>query len=332
MILPSGFSSTSYSTLANGKGWGSGWPNCSVVNQTITMKRSGQKLLVNQRVAKLFSVLLNAMEARGYLLHTPEQWSWGSECRAISGTNTPSNHSWGLAVDINAPNNPYTTGTQHDIPDWAYAMFRKYGFGLGADYSGKRDYMHVEFMGTPGDADIMTALAVAEFGDDGSLPGGGLDQNFPTTPAEETDDFDMANRSDAQIKSIVQDALRDFQQAGKDTFFAAQDNRLWKITEGDQKGRVLTLDTLIKIEEQPEPIPLSQVLLIMVARLQKLEAAIPSGDGGGAPAATQYTVVSGDTLSGIAAKTRSTVEAISAANGISDPNNINIGQVLTIPK
>jgi hypothetical protein len=68
-------------------------------------------------------------------------------------------NSWGLAVDINAPNNPYTSSGVHDIPDWAYNLFRSYGFGCGADYSGKKDWMHIEAMGTPSDMAIMTSLA-----------------------------------------------------------------------------------------------------------------------------------------------------------------------------
>lgn len=44
-----------------------------------------------------------------------------------------------------------------------------------------------------------------------------------------------------------------------------------------------------------------------------------------------YTVKSGDTLSGIAARFGTTVEAITAANGITNPRLIRVGQVLTIP-
>jgi len=184
MILPSGFSTLNYGVLASGKGWGSGWPNCSSPSTTITVARSGQRLSVHTRTATLWLTLLNAMEAGGYRCHTPEVWCWAGECRQISGTNTPSNHSWWNAVDINAPNNPYTSSGQHDIPDWVFAMFRRYGFGLGADYSGKKDWMHVEFMGTPGDADVMTALALREFGGGGSGVGSAPDKPpAPTAPS-----------------------------------------------------------------------------------------------------------------------------------------------------
>ena len=47
-------------------------------------------------------------------------------------------------------------------------------------------------------------------------------------------------------------------------------------------------------------------------------------------AGTTYTVQSGDTLSGIAAKFGTTYQAIAAKNGISNPNLIYPGQVLHI--
>lgn len=49
-----------------------------------------------------------------------------------------------------------------------------------------------------------------------------------------------------------------------------------------------------------------------------------------APAAGTYTVVSGDTLSGIAARYGTTVAALASLNGIANPNLINVGQVLRL--
>ena len=45
-----------------------------------------------------------------------------------------------------------------------------------------------------------------------------------------------------------------------------------------------------------------------------------------------YTVKSGDTLSGIANKFGTTVEALVASNGIKNKNRIYVGQVLRIPE
>jgi hypothetical protein len=174
MILPSGISTTSYGTLANGKGWGAGWRTCTAINsgQMAQFTTARSKTLIaggiHRNVVQLFGLIANEIERRGYMFHPG--WCWGASCRQIAGTNTPSNHSWGLAIDINAPTNPYTSSGQHDIPDWAFALFRQYGFGVGADYNGKKDWMHVEFMGNPSDAAIMTALAVKNIGGGGGGP------------------------------------------------------------------------------------------------------------------------------------------------------------------
>lgn len=48
-------------------------------------------------------------------------------------------------------------------------------------------------------------------------------------------------------------------------------------------------------------------------------------------ASSRYTVKSGDTLSSIASKFGSTVSKLAAANGISNPSLIRVGQVLTVP-
>lgn len=164
MIMPSGISTYSYAQLASGKGWGPGWPNCGPgPTQTVTLARSGTKLYqIHVKIARLVELIGNEIERRGYLF--VPGWCWGGQCRSIAGSNTPSNHSWFLAVDINAPKNPYTSTGQHDIPDWVYAIWRAYGFGCGADYSGKKDWMHVEAMGSPTDMAIMTQLAERAFG------------------------------------------------------------------------------------------------------------------------------------------------------------------------
>lgn len=167
MRLPSGLSTYDYSRRADSKGWGAGWPTCFVRNTgqivTVVTARSQTHFPVHRRISRLLELLLNEVERRGYIVGP--YGSWGGECRQIAGTDSPSNHSWWLAIDIRAPWNPYTSSGTHDIPDWVYALFRAYGFGVGADYTGaKKDWMHFEFMGSPEDADLMTALAERNFG------------------------------------------------------------------------------------------------------------------------------------------------------------------------
>ncbi|MGN1153144.1 MAG: LysM peptidoglycan-binding domain-containing protein, partial [Candidatus Gastranaerophilaceae bacterium] len=55
-------------------------------------------------------------------------------------------------------------------------------------------------------------------------------------------------------------------------------------------------------------------------------------NGGSSSNVIKYTVKSGDTLSGIAAKYGTTYQKIAADNGISNPNKIYPGQVLIIKK
>ncbi|HET7713816.1 MAG TPA: M15 family metallopeptidase [Patescibacteria group bacterium] len=62
-----------------------------------------------------------------------------------------SNHSWGLALDVNAPANPMTSdGVVHtNLPPNAGKIAKRYGFIWGGDYTGTRkDPMHFEFAGT----------------------------------------------------------------------------------------------------------------------------------------------------------------------------------------
>ena len=58
---------------------------------------------------------------------------------------------------------------------------------------------------------------------------------------------------------------------------------------------------------------------------------VPGGSGGSAaPSTTSYVVRRGDTLSGIAARHRTTASAIAKANGIADPHLVRIGTTLKI--
>lgn len=58
---------------------------------------------------------------------------------------------------------------------------------------------------------------------------------------------------------------------------------------------------------------------------------IPGGSGAKAPEEKTYTVQSGDTLSGIAAKYGTTYQKLASYNGIANPNLIYPGQVIKIP-
>ena len=164
---------------ADQRGWGPGWPNCqrgSVV--TVTCGAAGLRLPVRREIAPLIALLVRDLEsARGRPFRS--DWSWGFGCRAISGTTTASNHSWGLAIDLDSPENPYILAASHraahplrktfpggrvlrsTMPDDVVAIAERHGFYWGGLYRRKPDPMHFEFLETPADA-------ARRVGDDGS--------------------------------------------------------------------------------------------------------------------------------------------------------------------
>jgi hypothetical protein len=85
-------------------------------------------------------------------------WCWGWGIRRIRGsTGTWSNHSWGLAVDLNAPRWPLGSTARPPNAAAFKTVADRLMFRWGAYYDGRRDPMHLEFMGTPADARRLVA-------------------------------------------------------------------------------------------------------------------------------------------------------------------------------
>lgn len=63
--------------------------------------------------------------------------------RLIRGSGNLSNHSFGIAIDINVTGNELGK-TKGDMPKFAIAAFKRQGFKWGGDYSGRKDWMHFE--------------------------------------------------------------------------------------------------------------------------------------------------------------------------------------------
>jgi hypothetical protein len=136
-------------TNAAGRGWGQGWPADNGSKMT-TVRAGGIAVPVHAEIAPLVTWLIEQTVARGYGLRHGECWGFAN--RAIRGTKQPSNHSWGLAVDLNAPANPMTDRLVTDMPPWMPALWKSKQFRWGGDYPRRKDAMHYEFMGTPADA------------------------------------------------------------------------------------------------------------------------------------------------------------------------------------
>jgi hypothetical protein len=129
---------------------------------------------IRREVRELAALLISESHRRGYRFRDGE--CWGAVCRPVRGTEdspnpTPSNHSWGLALDFNSRTNylgrttPAVEGAViGDIPPWMPKLWADYGWRWGGNYSGRKDPMHFEFVGTPRAARRLTRKARKAFG------------------------------------------------------------------------------------------------------------------------------------------------------------------------
>ena len=148
---------------AQDRGWG---PPCQSGKMRTWVRADGLRWPVHAELRERTRILCDRTEAMGYDLKPG--WCWGYACRKVSGTNTWSNHAWGLAVDLNAPVNPYASADWHrrnargtmpfglqivcDMPEPMIAMWEDAGYRWGGRYRNKPDPMHYEYMGTPAHA------------------------------------------------------------------------------------------------------------------------------------------------------------------------------------
>jgi D-alanyl-D-alanine carboxypeptidase len=151
-------------TSAERRGWGPGWPDCQASKMVLVGYPSfNDTARIRVEVHALLLMLLETTEDRGYKLDGPVTDDWAYVCRATKRadgtfTTTPSNHSWGLAVDLNATRNVYGGG--HDMPAWVPELWKDYGWRwLGPPIE---DWAHLDFCGTPADAKALTLKAEGE--------------------------------------------------------------------------------------------------------------------------------------------------------------------------
>ena len=144
---------------AEGRGWGPGWPTDNAGKMSVV--RAGDiALSIRRELAPVVDHLVRETVAQGYALRHGECWGFAN--RPIRGTRRPSNHSWGLAVDLNARTNPMQATLRTDMPAAMVERWTSRLFRWGGDYRGRKDPMHFEFMGTPADsARLATELGIA---------------------------------------------------------------------------------------------------------------------------------------------------------------------------
>lgn len=158
------------SNNAKARGWGEGWPHAQT-SKMVTIAVAGVKLRVRREVAPLIQTLMQVTEKLGYDVKVGQ--TWGFADRAIKGTQTPSNHSWGLAVDINSQENPQSTKLVTNLPPVVVHAWEACGFYWGGRYTkSKPDAMHFEYVHTPAQvaADLARARALLNPPAKGSTP------------------------------------------------------------------------------------------------------------------------------------------------------------------
>jgi peptidoglycan hydrolase-like protein with peptidoglycan-binding domain len=145
-----------YAQTPQQRGWGA---PCTARLARVALP-GGAAISVDSRLAELVLMIMSANERDGYVYRRADTGAYN--CRKIAGTSSWSWHSWAIAVDENWQSNPYTSPLRTDKPVWLRHRWNRYGFAWGGDYTGNKDAMHFEWMGTPQDAVSATALARSE--------------------------------------------------------------------------------------------------------------------------------------------------------------------------
>lgn len=122
-------------------------------------KKTTAPLTIHKDVAEDVKNALQKAQDEGFIVYEVGGFSW----RKISGSTKMSQHSLGLAVDINVkenycvyPNGKVDAGSfwdpnrsEYSIPRGGalYNAFKGIGWGWGGDWSSKKDYMHFSYTG-----------------------------------------------------------------------------------------------------------------------------------------------------------------------------------------
>lgn len=164
---------------ASTRGWGD--PTAAIYKQRIAaVEVDGVKWTCHKAVQPIFQDFLTRMHYENDYSYDEVKDDWGYICRPKRGYEREweqthdfqylSNHSWGLALDVNASKNPMGKKLVTDMPvDWIHQNLAWYKLAWGGDYWGRKDSMHFEFMGTPKDAAAICDRIAARNKDDGDM-------------------------------------------------------------------------------------------------------------------------------------------------------------------
>ena len=246
-------------------------------------------------------------------------WNWGYEYRAnVNNPSTLSCHSSGTAIDYNAPNHPNgARGTWSSAQVSAIRGFLAQLDGVvrwGYDFTGTKDEMHFEIIGS--DADVNRVAA--SLGDPGK-PGNPVEEDMPLT------DADVAKIAAAIVPAVASAVWNNIIERANEPAWSVllSGRNSADVAKGllDSRPAVLGRQSVIEALAQTRNDASATKLKVVDGGIVTPPAGPPT-----------YTVAAGDTLGAIAKKFGVTVDDLVAWNGITDPNNIAVGQVLTVGK
>jgi LysM repeat protein len=320
------------------------WPNCapaSLLGTTNYTNKFGQRLRVQLRsgIVELATLIFQIADKHNYCVYSNyngENWGpWGMDCRPISGSNNPSGHSGGLAMDWNAPRNAYSTTFQSDMPPAMVADIEACGWYWGGRYTGKYDAMHFSYCWAPSDVARHTAKARA-------ILGGSAVVTPPPTGDDSMSAAEVKQLSD-QITALTNllftpDARGPGHELRPEVAYATKQiqSQLSDIKDEASQEREQIAGKVAEVRERVlYPGARWDNFQDIVARLNLIMRAlnIPVPEGpvpDTPPPATTYTVKAGDTLGAIAKATGKTVADLVAWNKLTNPDAISEGQVLRL--
>jgi hypothetical protein len=140
-----------------GHKWPQGVPASLLGTTNYTSGTTGQTLRVTMRkeLVPLWNLIFEIQDRKHHYpvwaFRNGESWGpWGYANRPVAGTQRASGHSGALSVDENAPNNPYSSTFQSDMPPAMVADMESLGLYWGGRYQGQKyDSMHYGFCRAP---------------------------------------------------------------------------------------------------------------------------------------------------------------------------------------
>lgn len=235
-----------------------GWGNpCSGTMARVQLTVAA--VSVDTRLAELVGLIMRANERDGYRYRAVDTGAYN--CRKIAGTDTWSNHAWGAAVDCNWQSNPFTAALQTDRPAWEIDRWARYGWAWGGKYTGKKDAMHSEFMGTPAQAQAALVLARKELGSTtAATPTGGF--LMALTDAQQLRLLEWADKGLYSLANVRENTDR------LPAIHAAVDQLRWGVLDESQGLRVAVAGLYARLADGAE------------ITAEELAAVIPEGLAG----------------------------------------------------